>query len=370
MEGMLAVRDLKKTYAASGGRQRHSAVEDVGFDIPKGQFFTLLGPSGCGKTTTLQCIAGLEQATSGTIEMAGETVFSSSLNIHVPANDRKIGMIFQSYAVWPHMTVYDNVAFPLIRGPIRIPADEVRRRVMGALDLVKLADLASRPSPMLSGGQQQRVALARAIVHEPRLLLLDEPLSNLDALLRDAMRSELRQLVKDLGITTMFVTHDQVEAMAMSDTVAVMNAGRIVQRGSPRDIYLAPQSAFIAEFLGRSNLIPGRLSAARAKQGCVVETAMGQFSCMSDPGLAPGSEVFLVFRQLAPRVAGTQSTAGNNFVAQIERTQFLGDAIELEAKSNGVALRIVLDPYMAPRIGDTLAFELPADRCVVVRRPT
>jgi iron(III) transport system ATP-binding protein len=232
----------------------------VSFDVAKGDFFTLLGPSGCGKSTTLQCIAGLETPDEGEIEMDGEVVLCTRRKLLVPANRRNIGMIFQSYAIWPHLSVFDNVAFPLVHGQQRVRGTDVKRRVMQALEMVQLADYAERPSPHLSGGQQQRVALARALVHEPRLLLLDEPLSNLDAKLRDAMRVELRLLVKSLGITTVFVTHDQLEAMSMSDQIALMRAGKVVQLGAPRDVYLRPNSAFAADFMGRSNMIAGVLS--------------------------------------------------------------------------------------------------------------
>jgi iron(III) transport system ATP-binding protein len=230
------------------------------FDVAKGDFFTLLGPSGCGKSTTLQCIAGLESPDEGEIEMDGELVLCTRRKLLVPANRRNIGMIFQSYAIWPHMTVFDNVAFPLVHGQHQVRGIDVKRRVMRALDMVQLADYAERPSPHLSGGQQQRVALARALVHEPRLLLLDEPLSNLDAKLRDAMRVELRLLVKALGITTVFVTHDQLEAMSMSDQIALMRSGKVVQLGPPREVYLRPNSAFTADFMGRSNMIAGVLT--------------------------------------------------------------------------------------------------------------
>ncbi|MEO8856638.1 MAG: ABC transporter ATP-binding protein, partial [Burkholderiaceae bacterium] len=250
---VLTVEALSKVYASSAGPSA-PALDGVSFEVGEGEFFTLLGPSGCGKTTTLQCIAGLEEPSGGRITMGGQTVFSTDPKVLVPANRRDLGMVFQSYAIWPHMTVFDNVAFPLIHGPRKAAKSDIPARVHEALARVQLDHLADRPAPMLSGGQQQRVALARALVHAPRLLLLDEPLSNLDAKLRDLMRGELRSLVKSLGITTIFVTHDQVEAMSMSDRVALMRDGRIAQLGAPRDIYLKPTSAFTASFLGHSNM--------------------------------------------------------------------------------------------------------------------
>jgi ABC-type Fe3+/spermidine/putrescine transport system ATPase subunit len=206
--------------------------------------FTLLGPSGCGKTTTLRCVAGLENPDHGDIRLAGEVVFSSANGIRVPPSKRKIGMVFQSYAIWPHMTVFQNVAYPL-RGR-GLGRSEIRERAMEALRMVSLEDFADRSAPKLSGGQQQRVALARAIAGKPRLFLLDEPLSNLDAKLREEMRGQILDLQRKLGVTTLYVTHDQVEALSMSHRIAVMEQGRIVEVAAPRDVYLHPRSRFAA----------------------------------------------------------------------------------------------------------------------------
>ena len=234
---MLTIRALEKTYPARGGAAPVAALQDIGLTVAPGAFFALLGPSGCGKTTLLQCLAGLETPDAGIIEIGGLPIFDAAKGIAVPANRRGLGMVFQSYAIWPHMTVAENVAFPLLHGGAGLSKETVRARVMEALARVKLTGFASRLAPHLSGGQQQRVALARAIVHAPRLLLLDEPLSNLDARLRDEMRVELRQLVKALGITTIFVTHDQTEAMSMADEIALLRNGRVVQRGTSEDFY-------------------------------------------------------------------------------------------------------------------------------------
>jgi iron(III) transport system ATP-binding protein len=246
---MIRVRGLVKEFP--GGVR---AINGVDFEVPKGSLVTLLGPSGCGKTTTLRSIAGLDEPTAGTIEIGDRVVFDSAKNVLVPANKRRIGMVFQSYAIWPHMTVFDNVAYPLRHGKVK--KAELRERVMAALELVGLAELAPRQAPKLSGGQQQRVALARALVAEPEVLLLDEPLSNLDAKLREAMRQEIREIQQRLGITTLYVTHDQVEALAISDVVAVMSKGNIVDFGSPQRIYEAPSSRFVAEFIGLANVVP------------------------------------------------------------------------------------------------------------------
>jgi len=222
----LRVESLAKTFAGEG--QALAAVNGISFSVPKGQLFTLLGPSGCGKSTTLRCIAGLERPESGVIVVNGQTHVDAARGIFVPPDKRGIGMVFQSYAIWPHMTVYENVAYAL--EVKRIPRSEIRARVADTLELVGLAGLTSRAAPKLSGGQQQRVALARAIVGRPSLLLFDEPLSNIDAKLRERMRQEIRELQQRLEITAVYVTHDQTEALAISDTIAVMTEGRFLPR--------------------------------------------------------------------------------------------------------------------------------------------
>src|SRR5437764_9623603 len=245
-------------------------------NVERGQFFTLLGPSGCGKTSTLRCIAGLETPTSGSIEIDSRVVYASASRTFVPPHRRYLGMVFQSYAIWPHMTVFDNVAFPLVHGAHKQPRKTVEEKVMRALSLVQLEHVASRPAPMLSGGQQQRVALARAIASEPAVLLLDEPLSNLDAKLREDMRQEIKTLVRRLHTTTLYVTHDQLEALSMSDRVALLNDGVIVQEGAPRDVYLHPADAFAANFLGRTNLLEGSVADVIAG---TVQTRWGVLRC-------------------------------------------------------------------------------------------
>jgi iron(III) transport system ATP-binding protein len=272
-------------------------------------------------------------------------------------------MVFQSYAIWPHMSVFDNVAFPLIHGPRKVAGSEITRRVHEALARVKLADVADRPAPLLSGGQQQRVALARALVHAPRLLLLDEPLSNLDAKLREQMRSELRLLVKSLGITTIFVTHDQVEAMSMSDRVALMCDGRIVQIGAPRDIYLKPSSAFAARFMGQSNMVPGHLVAVDT-----VQTALGPIRVCAC-GLPVGALVYLVVRPQSIRLhRGGAADAPNVFSARVAGLSFLGDSVDVDADCGPLHLRLLVDSFADFRTGETLAIELQHERLAVVPR--
>src|SRR3989441_5551037 len=240
--GTLIVEDLHMTYQTAAGPVR--AVRGVSFIVEPGAFFTLLGASGCGKTTTLRCVAGLEAPEHGRIAIGDTVVYSSAERIAEPPYRRDIGMVFQSYAIWPHLSVFDNVAFPLVSGRRRFSRQEVHEKTRRALRLVQLDHLADRPAPFLSGGQQQRVALARALVAESTVLLLDEPLSNLDAKLRAEMRFELKSLVKSLGVTTLYVTHDQMEALTMSDSVAVMHEGVFVEEATPKALYLRPRSAF------------------------------------------------------------------------------------------------------------------------------
>src|SRR5256714_4092946 len=263
---MLTVEGLFTEYPNDRG-DIVRAAQDVSFTVEEGRLFTLLGPSGCGKTTTLRSIAGLERPRAGEISVNGRVVFSSSSGVFVAPNRRGFGMVFQSYAIWPHMTVFENAAFPLEVGNRKYTRKQVRENVMRVLTAVQLDELADREATRLSGGQQQRLALARALVMEPQLLLLDEPLSNLDAKLRERMRFELKRLQRELRITTVYVTHDQSEALALSHSIAVMNAGRIQQVGTPREFYERPGSQFVADFAGTTTLLEAILSAADGAPG-------------------------------------------------------------------------------------------------------
>src|SRR6266852_2787889 len=245
---MLRVDGLYTEYPNERG-EIVKAAQDVTFTVPEGKLFTLLGPSGCGKTTTLRSIAGLERPRVGEIAVNERVVYSSSKGIFVMPNRRGFGMVFQSYAIWPHMTVFQNAAFPLEVAEKRKSRQEIRDKVVRVLGAVQLDHLADREATKLSGGQQQRLALARALVMEPALLLLDEPLSNLDAKLRERMRFELKRIQREIGITCIYVTHDQVEALAMSNEVAVMRDGKVEQVGKPREIYEAPMTRFVADFI-------------------------------------------------------------------------------------------------------------------------
>lgn len=303
---------LHKSYVAQ--KARVAAVDGVSFRVGEGEFFTLLGPSGCGKTTTLRCIAGLERSDSGTISIGGTVVSSSEPPAFTPPNERDIGMVFQSYAIWPHMTVFANVAFPLKVAGLGMRSKETIERVEEALALVRLDTQADRMATQLSGGQQQRLALARALVRRPRLLLLDEPLSNLDARLRDHMRLELRALQRRLGITTIYVTHDQTEALSMSDRIAVMHEGHIVQAGSPGEMYGAPASAFVAEFIGSSNVIDADIAA--------------RFGITTSSGAGAGA--FISVRPEHVRLSRNGASGDGATSGRVESVTFLGEMTECE----------------------------------------
>ena len=273
------------------------AVADVSLTVPDGRLLTLLGPSGCGKTTTLRMIAGLEQNDSGRIAIGERVVSDPAQGLFVAPERREIGMVFQSYAIWPHMTVFANVAYPLqVR---RRPAAEIRERVDASLRLMEMAHLAERPATALSGGQQQRVAIARALVFQPRVLLMDEPLSNLDAKLREQMRVELRALQQRLGITTVYVTHDQEEAMVLSDEVAVMHEGRVLQVAAPETIYTRPANRTVAAFVGTPNLLEAKACEVRPGSGDTVVRVEGEgWSgwCAAPGDLQPGETVTVIVR--------------------------------------------------------------------------
>ena len=365
---MLTVLDLKKAFITDAGLIQ--AVDGVEFNIQPGEFYTLLGPSGCGKTTTLQCIAGLEAPDKGEIVLGDELVYSGEKNILIPAHRRNIGMVFQSYAIWPHMTVFENVAFPLLYGRRRISGNAVKERVAKALSMVQLGGFESRPAPFLSGGQQQRVALARAIVDEPKVLLLDEPLSNLDAKLREEMRFELRDLIVRLHITTLYVTHDQIEALSMSDRIALMKDGKIVQEGTPRDIYLYPKGRFVADFLGKSNFLEARIRERDPGSGLgLVDTELGPLQCAVTLDAKPGEAVLLAVRPAGIQAVRNGSVKNpNTLKGQLESISFVGDFLECEARMGALRLRVILDPYQEFRVGETIFLHIPADRLATIAK--
>ncbi len=302
-----------------------TAVRGVSLAVEAGKQLTLLGPSGCGKTTMLRAIAGLEQPTSGEIRIGGSPVYSSDRRINIPAERRGMSMVFQSYAIWPHMSVFENVAYGLrVR---RRPTAEISELVTKALDLVQMAKFAERKASQLSGGQQQRVALARAFVFQPSVLLFDEPLSNLDAKLRGDMRIELRELQHRLGITSLYVTHDLEEALAMSDQIVVMRDGRIEQQGTPDEIYNRPRSAFVADFVGSSNLVRGRERSDLARDGAVaLETSDGIVVHGVRHGRPVQNEVVMSLRTVHLKLSRERPQGDVNvWPVRIRRLVFQGD---------------------------------------------
>ncbi len=327
---MIRIHSLTKIFKTGADAVR--AVDGVDLQVEEKEFFVLLGLSGSGKTTLLRCVAGLERPETGEIVLGEQVVSSPARGIFIPPEDRALGMVFQSYAVWPHMKVFDNVAFPLTNGKRRPPRSQVRGRVMGALELVQLSGLADRPVPFLSGGQQQRVALARALAVEPKVLLMDEPLSNLDARLREEVRDEIRSLAKKLGITVLYVTHDQVEAMALADRIGVMSGGRILQIGAPQDLYDFPSNRTVGAFLGSMNEFEGTIQ----NNGCV-RTDVGPLQCAVPNGA--GAEVIVAIRPEDISLSQEPSGLPNEFSARLVSRLFLGDITVYHLTANGKEMR-------------------------------
>lgn len=362
---MIEVKGLVKSFA-DGANARVAAVNHVSFTVEEGRFYTLLGPSGCGKTTTLRCIAGLEKPDEGEITVSGTRVFSSSGGAFVPAYKRAIGMVFQSYAIWPHLTVLENVAFPLRVSRERIGNDEIRKRVREALEQVEMGSLEERMATQLSGGQQQRLALARALVRRPQVLLLDEPLSNLDAKLRERMRVELRELQRRLRITTLYVTHDQIEALSMSNTIAVMSSGVIVQEGSPREIYLQPKTQFVAQFIGSTNQLTGQLGASDGGVG-VVNTPLGNIRCAVTSELAAGAEVTVVVRPESIVLHRENPGRHTNVLeGKIAAAMFLGEYVECTVELGPLVFRTRQPHTFEGRRGEAIWVELPPGECLAL----
>src|SRR3954470_3892841 len=325
---MLEVSDLCKGFQDESRLGRVKAVDHVSFVVKEGSFFTMLGPSGCGKTTTLRCIAGLERPDSGDISVNSRVLYSSAMGMFVSANQRNLGMVFQSYAIWPHMNVFDNVAFPLRVGARRRTGKrEVKQRVERTLDVVGLGHLAGRYATKLSGGQQQRLALAGARVIGLSVFLGGEPLSNLDAKLRESLRFELKRLQREQGITTVYVTHDQSEALSMSNSVAVMNEGRISQIGDPFSIYLNPENPFVADFVGSPNFIEGVL-VGRQGDGWTVRTPNGPIVVSAAMGVSENDRCMVSIRPEHIEVLGDGSESGTNcFSGEVAARLFTGESM-------------------------------------------
>ncbi len=357
---MLEVRDLHKTYESR--RTPRPAVDGVSFTVRAGEFFTLLGPSGCGKTTTLRCVAGLETPESGTILIDGMEVYSRDSRTQIPTNRRDISMVFQSYAVWPHMTVSGNVSFPL--EAMNTPHAEARKRVMDALEVVGLADFADRPATQLSGGQQQRVAFARAIVKNAKILLLDEPLSNLDAQLREQMRTELHALHKRLGTTTLYVTHDQDEALRLSDRVALMRDGSIIELDTPRALYLSPDKEFTARFIGQGNIWDCAIRELH-EGAAVVDSKIGTVIAMAG-ALTPKSSRLMVRPEHISLQSSRQNLSPNEYHGQIVSSAFSGRTLDYVVVVNDMELRVQSPSVEIRSAGDYVTVVLPPERCVLL----
>ena len=332
---MIEVRGLTKRYP--GRTVFRNAVDGIDLDVPEGKLITLLGPSGCGKTTTLRLVAGLERPDSGRIRIGDRLMCCPEEGVHVGVHHRPIGVVFQSYAVWPHMTAVQNVMFPLQSGRKRMPRAAARKRAMEALDMVGLGEFADRPAPALSGGQQQRVSLARALTREPEVLLLDEPLSNLDAGLRDRVRDEIRAVQQRLGITTVFVTHDQDEALAVSDEIIVMDQGRIVERGRAQDIYLRPREEFTARFMGISNSLPGTVGSS-TEETAEIDLAHGRLRCLTSGRPAAGSRVN-VFVRPESLVLSRKDPTGRGWKGTVEFSIYHGDCWDYHVRVGDTLLR-------------------------------
>jgi ABC-type Fe3+/spermidine/putrescine transport system ATPase subunit len=365
-ETVLALDRVSKRFSAEA-----AAVDSVSLSIRRGEVFTLLGPSGCGKTTTLRLVAGLERPDAGEITLRDRVVASAARRLFVVPNQRNLGMVFQSYAVWPHMTVFENVAYPLrLRG---LGKAAVRDRVARVLDLVGLGGLEARPGTLLSGGQMQRLALCRALVYEPDLLLLDEPFSNLDAKLREQMRMEVKLLQRRLGITVLFVTHDQVEALSLSDRIAVMHGGRVEQVGTPRALYERPASAFVRDFLGQTVILSGRVATPASDEatGCVTVAMNGALAGCSLTGrnaspaaLAPGSAATVAIRPEDIRVERDDAAPreAHHLLGTIDALSFVGDRYEARVSLGGEhGIVLLLTRAREWREGDRVRLGFPPE---------
>ncbi|MFC3703895.1 ABC transporter ATP-binding protein [Devosia honganensis] len=356
MAGAITIKNLTKRYGS------FAAVDDVSITIPEGHFVSLLGPSGCGKTTTLRMLAGFVPPDEGEIAVDGAVVSRPG---HVQAaEDRQMGMVFQSYAVWPHMTVFDNVAYPLRFGEKKVSdKGELRRRVDGAIELVGLSGQQAKFPNALSGGQQQRVALARALIAEPRILLLDEPLSNLDAKLRESMRFELRSLQRRLGITTVFVTHSQEEALLLSDMVVVMRSGKVIEQNDPETLYRSPRTDFVADFIGLANFFDGPI-VSEAGGRISMQTPAGLLTASGTAG-ASGAKLMIRPESITLTSAGeTRPDFENQLPGRVDDVFFNGNIVEYMVSVEGLQekkLRVQGFPPRRFSAGEVVSIGFSAD---------
>jgi len=358
---MVQIESLEKYFGED--KERVHVLKGISLSIPEGSLYTFLGPSGCGKTTTLRCVAGLERPEGGKISIDGNAVFASGERVYVPTNKRPIGMVFQSYAIWPHMTVFENVAYPLTIH--RRPKSEIKRRVEDVLKVVGLHGLEDRPAPKLSGGQQQRVAFARALVNEPKVLLLDEPLSNLDAKLRVQMRFEIKALQRRINITTIFVTHDQSEALAISDQIAVMHAGKLIEVGTPHQLYSRPTRKFTATFLGLTNLIEGKVieMGGDSKPGRI-GTKTGILSFIPATSLRQNQAAVLSIRPEHIPVHKEKPQGLDNVVeGTVKEAIFMGDAYHCQIAVGDMLLAVHTHPFLNMSPGEKVYLYLDPQSC-------
>jgi ABC-type Fe3+/spermidine/putrescine transport system ATPase subunit len=366
-ENILTLEDVHKLFP--GGSK---AVDGLSLDIRKGEIFTLLGPSGCGKTTTLRMIAGLEQPDQGRIRLRDEILASPAHDIAVPSHKRRMGMVFQSYAIWPHLTVFETVAYPLRTR--RVPEARIRERVMGILDMVGLKGKENRAGPALSGGQQQRVALARALVYEPEVLLLDEPFSNLDAKLREQMRVELKLLQRRVGVTVILVTHDQLEALCLSDRIVVMNQGRAEQIGTPKELYEAPSTLFVKDFIGRSASIQVKIERIAADNEITVSVPGMNGRCLvtrnnNVTADHNGQPVCVAVRPedivVDPQGMGD---GGNCLEGEVDAVLFIGDRFECHVKIGEQAVMVYTPRNQVLKEGQRISLYFPPEEISVWQR--
>jgi iron(III) transport system ATP-binding protein len=353
----LTVSSLSKDFGPT------RVVSDLNLDVPEGEMLVLVGPSGCGKTTTLRCIAGLERPSAGRIAIGERVVTAIEEGVFVPPEKRRIGMVFQSYAVWPHMTVFNNVAYPLRASGVA--RSDIRGRVAKALQLVQLEALAERYSSQLSGGQQQRVALARSLVHEPRLLLFDEPLSNLDANLRLQMRIEIKELQKRLGFTSVYVTHDQSEAMAIADRIAVMDRGVVAQIGTSRDIYERPANTFVAGFMGTTNLVKGTVNPGIDGHAVFRSTGGLEIRIAQPNSMRVAADANVCIRPEALHLGATCSGV-NAWPATVTLSTFLGNAIVYRLDVSGHAFEAHAKPDENFQVGSNVIVSADPASCTLL----